>query len=167
MGWKGLSAALGVSALAVLSGCDWFGGSTPADLLKMRPGAEKDVPVSSVLPPPPPGQQYGPPVIPVDSTQGGPQIGSVVAATGGQKAQIEKQEKEEQARDEQERAAREKAAREAKETTPSGPPGDRPGEPPTQPVAPDRGTVTGAPMAPPPADGAPAGPPSDAKPAGS
>lgn len=181
-GWRPLSAALGVSALALLSGCDWFGGSTPADLLKMRPGADKDVPVSAVLPPPPSGQQYGPPVVPVDEARGGSQIGSVVAASGGQKAQIEKQQKDELAQEQRERASREKAAREAKEAEKNAAPGkqastsgDKPGEPPTQPVAPPREAVTGTPVPPPAADSAPATPPAnppavppaDAKPAGS
>ncbi|SJZ51602.1 hypothetical protein SAMN02745126_01446 [Enhydrobacter aerosaccus] len=169
MGRGCLYAVVGMASLALLSGCDWFGSSTPADMMKLRPGAEKDVPVSSTLPPPPTNQQYGPPVVPVDETRETRQIGSVVAATGGQKAQKEKLDKEERARDEQDRAASERAASEraaqdrAKSANTSG---DKPGEPPTQPVAPPRGSVTGTPMAPPAGDNAPAGPPADAKPAG-
>ncbi len=176
MSRSGLYAVLGVSALALLSGCDWFGSSTPADMAKLRPGAERDVPASSALPPPAAGQQYGAPVSPVDDTRNAPQIGSVVAPSGGQKAQLEKQEKDELAREEQDRAAREKAAREAKEAEKNAAPakeatttGDKPGEPPTQPVAPARGPVSSAPVPPPdtgPSD-VPAGPPNDAKPAGS
>lgn len=161
-------ALVGLSTLALLSGCDWFGGSsTPADMLKLRPGAEKDVPVSSVLPPPPAGQQYGPPVTPVDATS--PQIGSVVAASGGQKAQIEKMTKDELAREEQERQARDKAMEEENKNK-ERQANNKAGEPPTQPVAPPREAVTGTPV-PPPADAAPAaspaGAPADAKPAGS
>ena len=109
----------------------------------------------------------GPPVTPVDATS--PQIGSVVAASGGQKAQHEKMKKDELAREEQERQARDKAL-EAEKSSQERQANNKTSEPPTQPVAPPREAVTGTPV-PPPADAAPAAPPAgapaDAKPAGS
>lgn len=153
----------GVSVLALLSGCGWFGSSTPADMTKARPGAEVDVPVSSTLPPPPANPQYDPPIAPVDSMRDTPKIGSIVPESGGQKAQLEKQEKEDQARDTEERENREKADKAAKEAedaekaasgkqaTTSG---DKASEPPTQPVAAPPAPVTSAPV-PPASDAAP------------
>lgn len=162
-----LYGAVGISALALLSACDWFGGGTPVDMGKLRPGAERDVPVSASLPPPPAGQQYDPPIAPVDSMRDAPQLGSIVRESGGQKAQLEKQDKEEADRDAQEREAREKADKAEKEaddkaagkqaTTSV----DTTGGPPTQPVAPARAPLSGTPV-PPPTDAAPAAPPSAA-----
>lgn len=97
----------GVSVLALLSGCGWFDSSSPADMAKVRPGAEQNVPVSASLPPPAANQQYDPPIAPVDDMRDTPKIGSIVPESGGQKAQIEKQDKEEAARDAEEREARE------------------------------------------------------------
>jgi hypothetical protein len=159
-----LRGILGVSVLALLSGCGWFGGSTPADMTKARPGAERDVPVSATLPPPPANQQYDASIAPVDSMRDTPKIGSIVPESGGQKAQLEKQEKEEQARDAEERENREKADKAAKEAedaekaasgkqaTTSG---DKASEPPTQPVAAPPAPVTSAPVPPPAPDAAP------------
>jgi hypothetical protein len=179
-----LQAALAISALTFLSGCGWLGigeSSTPADMAKVRPGAEREIQASAVLPPPPANQQYDPPIAPVDDMRSAPAIGSIVAASGGQAAQLEKQAKEELEQDAQERAAREKADAEAKEAekTAGGTSGatreatgDQPGDPPTQPIAPARGTVTGTPMAPPANSGPstpsnpPAGPNAQTKPAG-
>jgi len=178
-----LQGILGVSILAALSGCGWFDGwfdsSSPADMTKARPGAEVNVPVSASLPPPPANQQYDPPIAPVDDMRDTPKIGSIVPESGGQKAQIEKQEKEEAERDAQEREAREKAENAEKEAEKSagGKPaptaGDTTGEPPTRPIAPPPGPVTSAPVPPPSAEptpatpAAPATPPANAKPAGS
>ena len=175
-----LRGILGVSALALLSGCGWFGGSTPADMTKARPGAEVDVPVSSTLPPPPANPQYDPPIAPVDSMRDAPKIGSIVPESGGQKAQLEKQEKEDQARDAEERENREKADKAAKEAedaeknTPgkqATTSGDKASEPPTQPVAAPSAPVTSAPVPPPATDAAPGlqlpGTPVSPKPPGS
>jgi len=174
-----LRGILGVSVLALLSGCGWFGGSTPADMTKARPGAERDVPVSATLPPPPANQQYDASIAPVDSMRDTPKIGSIVPESGGQKAQLEKQEKEEQARDAEERENREKADKAAKEAedaekdasgkqaTTSG--GKAGGGSPTQPVAAPPAPVTSTPMPPPDATpGAPLPvPPAGTKPSGS
>jgi hypothetical protein len=174
-----LRGLFGVSILAVLSGCGWFdSSSSPADMTKARPGAEQNVPVSASLPPPPANQQYDPPIAPVDDMRDTPKIGSIVPESGGQKAQIEKQEKEEAERDAQEREAREKAENAAKEAekdaggkAPAA--GGTTGEPPTQPIAPPPGPVTSMPVPPPSAEptpatpAAPATPPANAKPAGS
>ena len=177
-----LQGAVGVSILVVLSGCGWFGGwfdgSPPADMTKARPGAELNVPVSASLPPPPANQQYDPPIAPVDSMRDTPKIGSIVPESGGQKAQIEKQEKEEAERDAKEREAREKAENAEKEAEKEAggkqptPVGDTTDEAPAQPVAPPPGPVTSAPVPPPSAEptpatpAAPATPPANAKPAG-
>jgi hypothetical protein len=184
MGWP--QAALAASVLSLLSGCGWLGiggSSLPADMAKARPGAERDVQPTAVLPPPPANQQYDPAIAPVDDMRNAPQIGSIVAASGGQAAQLEKQAKEEAAQDAQERAAREKAEAAAKEAEKDAAKtsgaareatatGDQPAQPPTQPVAPSRGAVNGTPM-PSPADSGPStpsnppvGPNAQTKPAG-
>lgn len=161
---------LAVSMAALISGCDWFDSSTPVDMGKLRPGLDRDVPVGASLPPPPAGQQYDPPIAPVDTMRNTPRIGSIVPESGGQKAQLEKQEKEEEARDAQERESREKAENAAKEADKNAVSGKRAnttaGEPPTQPVAPPRAPVTGTPV-PPPATGPLPAPAADAKPSGS
>jgi hypothetical protein len=166
-----LYGALGVSALTLLSGCNWFDSSKPADLGKLRPGLERDVAVSSSLPPPPAGQRYDPPIAPVDTMRNTPQIGSIVRESGGQKAQLEKLDKEDQTRDAQEREAQEKAdaaAKEAEKNAASGKQANTTGEPPTQPAAPPRAPVRGTPVAPPSTDTAPTpAPPAGTKPAGS
>jgi hypothetical protein len=174
-----LRVTLGVSIFATLSGCGWFGSSSPADMTKARPGAELNVPVSASLPPPPANQQYDPPIAPVDDMRDTPKIGSIVPESGGQKAQIEKQEKEEAERDAQEREAREKAEnaeKEAEKDAAGGKQattaGDKAGGPATQPIAPPPGPVTSTPVPPPSAEptsatpAAPATPPGNAKPAG-
>jgi hypothetical protein len=174
-----LRGILGVSVLALLSGCGWFdSSSTPSDMTKARPGAERDVPVSATLPPPPANQQYDASIAPVDSMRDTPKIGSIVPESGGQKAQLEKQEKEDQARDTEERENREKADKAAKEAedaekdasgkqaTTSG---DKAGGSPTQPVAAPPAPVTSTPVPPPDATpGAPLPvPPAGTKPSGS
>ena len=177
-----LQGILGASILASLSGCGWFGGwfdsSSPADMTKARPGAELSVPVSASLPPPPANQQYDPPIAPVDDMRDTPKIGSIVPESGGQKAQLEKQEKEEAERDAQEREAREKAENAEKEAEKNAggkqatTAGDTAGEPSTQPIATPPAPVTSAPVPPPSAEptpatpAAPATPPANAKPAG-
>jgi hypothetical protein len=153
----------------LLSGCGWFDG--PPALEKLRPGAERAIQPSDSLPAPA-GRSYDPAIMPVDAAT--PALGSIVAASGGQKAQIEKLEKEASARDAEDRAAREKTAADNKAkadgaTTPGTPgkqaAGDRPGEPPTQPAAPPRAPVSAAPV-PPPATDTPLDPSQPAKPAG-
>ena len=173
---------LGVSGLALLSGCGWFGGGS-ADSLKARPGVDRKVPATGALPSANPGQQHEAGVIATDPAAT-PQIGSIVPAKGGQKAQKEAAEKEANERDAKEREAREK--REAEERDAKAREPKEPKEPvkattagtlPGKPAAAQRGNpdndepaattapapVTKAPIAPPaapaPATGPPAGPP--------
>ena len=104
--WLGL---LGVSTFALLAGCGWFGGGAPATSQKVRPGADRQAVASGALPTASPGRQYEQGVAAADETRGStPQIGSIVAARGGQKAQKETAEKEATARDAKEREARQK-----------------------------------------------------------
>src|SRR4051812_39054142 len=111
--WLGL---LGVSTFALLTGCGWF-GSSPSSSTKARPGADRQAAATGALPSANPGRQYEQ-VAAVDETRGTtPQIGSVVAGKGGQKAQREAIEKEAAARDAKDREQREAsdaATREAK-----------------------------------------------------
>ncbi len=162
--WLGL---LGVSSIALLSGCGWFGGS-PSTSQKVRPGADRLAVASGALPAANPGRQYEPGIAATDETRA-PQIGSIVAAKGGQKAQKEAADKaaaEVEAKAREERQAREAAEREAKakeaaatppvRTTPGG---SLPGRPagaqssndePATPAAPPR-PCTPAPVTPEPA----------------
>lgn len=159
--WLGL---LGVSALALLAGCDWLDGGTPIGP-PPRPGVERNVAPSASLPPPAANQQYDAGVPLEERTA--PAIGSVVAGKGGQKAQKEAMEKEQAERDRkarEERLEREAVEKEAKdkENREGAPPATAPvGAPPvgagtitsdqapvSAPVAPP-GPVTAAPIAPP------------------
>jgi hypothetical protein len=172
--WLGL---LGVSALALLSGCGWFGGGSPSDSQKARPGVDRKVPATGALPSANPGQQHESGVVATDPAATH-QIGSIVPAKGGQKAQKEAAEKEANERDAKEREAREKReaeernakAKEPKEEAkPLPPAGTLPGKP----AAAERGNpenaepgattapapVTKAPIAPAPPTEPPAGPP--------
>src|SRR5882757_9824148 len=107
--WAGL---LGVSACALLAGCGWFGGGAPANSAKVRPGADRKAAASGALPTASPGRQYEQGVAAADETRGTtPQIGSIVAAKGGQKAQREAAEKDAADRDAKARETR--VAREA------------------------------------------------------
>jgi len=176
--WLGL---LGVSALALLGGCGWFGGSAPLGP-PPRPGVEKAVQPSASLPPGPVNPQYDAGVVGGDD-RAAPAIGSIIAAKGGQKAQrdaiekeqVERDRKDREARLEREAADKEEKAREKQEGTgpaaapavaPAGapPPGagtitsDQP--PMSAPAAP----VTAAPMAPPSAAPEPASTPAPAAP---
>ena len=82
------SLLVGVSTIALLSGCDLF-DSSPQVSSKQRPGAERSVAASAGLPSAGAGHQYDSSIAPVDETRGGTQIGSVVAGKGGQKVQQE------------------------------------------------------------------------------
>jgi outer membrane protein OmpA-like peptidoglycan-associated protein len=101
--WLGL---LGVSALALLTGCDWFGSSAPVGA-PPRPGVEREVAPTSALPPAPGNRQYDAPVSAGDEIRNATApIGSVISAKGGQKAQKEAIEKEQAERDRKDREAR-------------------------------------------------------------
>jgi outer membrane protein OmpA-like peptidoglycan-associated protein len=159
--WLGL---LGVSALALLAGCDWIGGSTPIGP-PPRPGAEKGIPPSASLPPGPANPQYDAGV--VSNDERAPAIGSIVAGKGGQKAQRDAIEKDQADRDRKDREARlerEAADKEvkAKEKQEGAPPAAAPAgappvgagtitsdQPPVSAPVPPPAPVTTAPMAPP------------------
>ena len=176
--WLGM---LGVSALALLSGCGWFGGGSPSDSQKARPGVDRKVPASGALPSANPGQQHESGVVATDPAATH-QIGSIVPAKGGQKAQKEAIEKEANERDAKEREARlkrEAEERDAKAKEPKEPPvkttaGTLPGKPaaaepgnaePTATRAPPTAPVTSAPIPPPGTAPAPAPAPASEQPA--
>lgn len=168
---------LGVSALALLAGCDWIGGGSTPIGPPPRPGAEKGVQPSASLPPGPVNPQYDAGVVGSDD-RAAPAIGSIIAPKGGQKAQRDAIEKEQAERDRKDREARlereaadkEEKAREKQEGTPpaAAPAGAPPpgagtitsDQPPVSAPVPPPAPVTTTPVAPPSAapDPAPAAP---------
>jgi hypothetical protein len=154
-----------VSALGLLAGCGWlFGSSSPSDSQKARPGVDRKGPPTGALPPPGgAGQQHEAGVVAADPS-GTPQIGSIVPAKGGQKAQKEAAEKEAAERDAKEREAREKREAEDREAKAKEPKEPEPaktagaasptGGVPSKPAAAERGDASpGGPLkAPPGAD---------------
>jgi hypothetical protein len=96
---------LGVSALALLAGCGWFGSDTPVGA-GARAGVDRKAPASNALPPAT-GQQHDSGIVASDPV-GTPQIGSIVPGKGGQKAQKEAADKEASERDAKEREERDK-----------------------------------------------------------
>lgn len=176
--WLGL---LGVSALALLAGCGWIGGSAPVGP-PPRPGVEKGVQPSASLPPGPVNPQYDAGVVGSDD-RAAPAIGSIIAPKGGQKAQREAIEKEQAERDRKDREARlereaaekEEKAREKQEggtapaVAPLGAPPPGAGtitsdQPAVSAPVPPPGPVTTAPVAPPSAAPDPAPVPAPAAP---
>ena len=140
--WSGLFVS--VSMLALAAGCGWFDSGTPSDSAKVRPGAERQVGASNALPPASAGRQYDASIAAVDETRGGPQIGSIVADKGGQKAQLEaaakeQAERDKAAREEREKREKEEAERKAQEAK----------EAPTQAAAPANAPVKAEPVPPP------------------
>lgn len=138
--WYGL---LAVSLPALLAGCGWFGGNDLAPVAKARPGADRQIAPTGTLPAPRRGHAAEQGVGPADETA--PQVGSVVGAKGGQRAQKEAAEKEIADRDARERKQRDAAEREAKarqQSAPSNampvasPPVDAPASPEPAPAAP-------------------------------
>lgn len=171
---------LGVSALALLAGCDWIGGGSTPVGPPPRPGADTGVQPSASLPPGPVNPQYDAGVVGSDD-RAAPAIGSIIPPKGGQKAQREAIEKEQAERDRKEREARlereaaekEEKAREKQEGTPPAPaPAGVPppgagtitsDQPPVSAPVPPPAPVTTVPVAPPsaapePAPTAPAAP---------
>ncbi len=160
--WLGL---LGVSALALLAGCDWFEGSAPVGA-PPRPGVEKGIPPSATIPPAPANPQYDAGVVASDD-RAAPAIGSIIPPKGGQKAQRDAIEKEQAERDRKDREARlereaaekeEKAKEKQEGTTPAVAPVGAPpvgagtitsDQPPVSAPVPPPAPVTAAPMAPP------------------
>jgi outer membrane protein OmpA-like peptidoglycan-associated protein len=162
--WLGL---LGVSALALLAGCDWIGGGSTPVGPPPRPGAEKGVQPSASLPPGPVNPQYDAGVVGSED-RSAPAIGSIIAPKGGQKAQREAIEKEQAERDRKDREARlereaaekEEKAKEKQEggSTPAAAPLGAPppgagtitsDQPPISAPVPPPAPVTSAPVAPP------------------
>jgi Meckel syndrome type 1 protein len=177
------SLAVGVTALILLSGCDWLGigSSTPSSSEKARPGAERQVGVTNSLPAARAAGGYDSSFAPVDETRSAPRIGSVVQGKGGQKVQKEAAEKDANQRESRDREDRARQQREADlkkaQTDKPAAPGDTkpPAAPPIvpstdavppPPAPPLAAPVTSAPLTPPPASAppaAPAAPSSDTK----
>ena len=137
--WRGLLVA---STLVLLTGCGWFGGSA-APTGKARPGADRQIAPTGTLPAATPSGQSEQGVTPADETRG--QIGTVVGAKGGQKAQKEAADKAAADRDAKEREQRNAADRDVKakqqsapsQTTPAeSPPATTPATPEPVPTAP-------------------------------
>ena len=120
--WRGL---LIVSTLVLLAGCGWFGGSG-APTGKARPGADRQIAPTGTLPSANPSGQSEQGVTPADETRG--QIGTVVGAKGGQRAQKEAADKAAADRDAKEREQRNAADRETKAKQQSAPPATTPSE---------------------------------------
>jgi len=159
--WLGL---LGVSALTLVAGCDWIGGSTPIGP-PPRPGVEKGVQPSASLPPGPVNPQYDAGVVGTDD-RGAPAIGSIIPPKGGQKAQRDAIEKDQAERDRKDREARlERDAAEKEEKAREKPEGSGPSAAPVGAPPMGAGTITSdqAPVSPPaPVTTAPMAPPSAA-----
>jgi hypothetical protein len=81
-------------AAATLSGCGWFDSGNPSPLQsqQLRPGADRLAPAIG-LPPAPQRGTYDGGQAPLDEGRSQP-VGTVVAAKGGQRAQLELKEKE-------------------------------------------------------------------------
>jgi len=127
-----------VLAATTLNGCSWFDGwfsGTPSPLQSapLRPGVDRQT-TATGLPPAPNRGTYDAGVAPVDDNRSSQPLGAIVAAKGGQKAQIEAAEKDRAQRDaerEKERAQREaelkkEEADRPKGTPPASPPSDQP-----------------------------------------
>ena len=137
--WRGLLAG---SAVALLTGCGWFGDSPVG---KARPGADRQIAPTGTLPAANPGRQSEQTVVPADEMRGTTApIGSVVPTKGGQRAQKEAADKAAADRDAKEREQRNAADRDAKakqqsapQTTPTeAPPAATPATPEPAPAAP-------------------------------
>jgi hypothetical protein len=107
--WRGL---LAVSTFALLAGCGWFGGGD-APTGKARPGADRQIAPTGILPSARPGGQSEQGVVPTDETRN--PIGSMVSTKGGQRAQKEAADKAAADRDAKERELRNAADRDAKQ----------------------------------------------------
>jgi hypothetical protein len=132
--WRGL---LAVSTLALLTGCSWFGGGD-APVGKARPGADRQIAPTGTLPSANAGRQSEQTVVPADETRGStPQVGSIVSAKGGQKAQKEAADKAAAERDAKAREQRDAADRDAKAKQQSAPSPTTPAESPPAPATPE------------------------------
>ena len=123
-----------VLATTPLNGCGWFDGwfsgkPSPLQSAPLRPGVDRQT-TANGLPPAPNRGTYDAGVAPVDDNRSQP-LGGIVAAKGGQKAQLEAAEKERAEREgerEKERAQRE--AERNREKTEERPQGAPPASPP-------------------------------------
>lgn len=111
-------------AATALNGCGWFDGeASPLQTAPLRPGVDRQT-TATGLPPAPNRGTYDVGVAPVEDRN--QPLGTIVAAKGGQKAQIEAAEKDRAGRDaerEKERARREaERDREKMEERPEGAP---------------------------------------------
>jgi len=144
-------------AAAPLSGCGWFDGwfagkPSPMQSAPLRPGVDRQT-TANGLPPAPNRGTYDAGVTPVDDTRS-QTLGGIVAAKGGQKAQIEAAEKERAQREaerEKERAQREAERKKEEADRPSGaPPASPPsGEAPAADQVPTPAPPEAAPSSPP------------------
>lgn len=115
-------------AAGTLNGCGWFdgwfgGSASPLQSAPLRPGVDRQT-TATGLPPAPNRGSYDAGVVPADDNRAQP-LGSIVAAKGGQKAQIEKMEKERSAQEaerEKERVQREAELDREKTEMPQGAP---------------------------------------------
>jgi DNA polymerase-3 subunit gamma/tau len=145
---KGLTVGVLGASVVALSGCGWlFGDSSPSSSAKVRPGADRQAPATNALPRAS-GQQHDAGVAANDPA-GNAQIGSIVPAKGGQKAQKEAAEKEATERAAKEREEREKREAEerdakAKEPKPEVKPLPPAGTLPAMPAAAERGNPENA-----------------------
>jgi len=120
---------------APLNGCGWFDGwfggkPSPLQSAPLRPGVDRQT-TANGLPPAPNRGTYDAGVAPIDDNRSQP-LGAIVAAKGGQKAQLDAAEKDRTQRDaerEKERAQRE--AERNREKTEERPQGAPPASPPS------------------------------------
>jgi hypothetical protein len=94
-----------VSGLALLSGCGWLFGDSGGKAQNARPGVDRKSPATGTLPAA--SGQHDAGLAPADPV-GGREVGSIIPAKGGQKAQKEAADKEATERDAKEREERQK-----------------------------------------------------------
>ena len=101
--WLGL---LCIPALGLLSGCGWLFGDSPSNKLNARPGVDRKTPATGALPAATDGGHDA--GVAATDPAGNAQVGGIVPAKGGQKAQKEAAEKDAAERDAKDREQREK-----------------------------------------------------------
>jgi hypothetical protein len=100
--WLGLTC---LPALVLLSGCGWLFGDSPTNKQNARPGVDRKMPATGTLPAATDGG-HDAGVVATDPA-GNAQVGGIVPAKGGQKAQKEAAEKDAAERDAKDRETRE------------------------------------------------------------
>lgn len=152
-----------VLAATTLNGCGWFDGwfggkPSPFQSAPLRPGVDRQT-TASGLPPAPNRGNYDAGVAPVDDNRTQP-LGAIVAAKGGQKAQIEAADKERTQREaerEKERMQREAERKKEEDRPPGAPPAAPPSDQAPAPV-PDQAPMPAPAPAP---EAAPSSPPAE------